>query len=63
MKTRVQANHCINSGVCARICPEVFELGDNNAHVIVDEVPPELEEAVQEAANSCPPEAIVIDED
>jgi ferredoxin len=41
-------------------CPDVFEMGSDMAQVVVDEVPEELEEAVQQAADECPVEAIVI---
>jgi ferredoxin len=36
-------------------------MGDDKAQVIVDEVPPEHEEAVQQAADECPVEAIVVE--
>jgi ferredoxin len=42
-------------------CPEVFELGDDIAQVIVDIVPEEYEDAVQQAAEECPVEAIIIE--
>jgi ferredoxin len=42
-------------------CPEVFEMGPDMAQVIVDEVPAEFEEAVQQAAEECPVEAIVVE--
>jgi ferredoxin len=40
-------------------CPDVFEMGDEIAEVIVDNVPPELEETAQQAVDECPVEAIV----
>jgi len=42
-------------------CPEVFEMGSDLAEVIVDEVPKGLEEAVQQAADECPVEAIIVE--
>ena len=42
---------------------EVFELGDERAEVKVDEVPEEHEECCHEAADSCPTDAIEIDDD
>jgi len=39
----------------------VFELGDEMAQVIVDEVPPDQEEMVRMAADDCPVEAIIIE--
>jgi ferredoxin len=52
---------CTACGLCVDTCPEVFELGDDMAEVIVDEVPAEHEDAVQQAADECPVEAIVVE--
>jgi ferredoxin len=52
---------CTACGICCDTCPEVFEMSDDRAQVMVDEVPPEHEDAVQQAADECPVEAIVID--
>jgi len=61
MKVRV-TDECIACGLCVDTCPDVFEMGDEYAEVIVDEVPAEAEEAVRQAAEDCPSEAIVIEE-
>ena len=61
MKVEVTAD-CVACERCIEICPEVFEMGDEIAEVIVDEVPPEHEDAVREAAAECPSEAIIIEE-
>lgn len=53
---------CILCGLCADTCPEVFELGDEKAEVIVDEVPEEHEECCREAADGCPTDAIEIED-
>ena len=60
MKVRVE-DTCTACGLCVDTCPEVFELGDEMAQVIVDEVPGEHEDAVQQAADECPVEAIVVE--
>jgi ferredoxin len=52
---------CTACGLCVDTCPEVFELGEDMAQVIVDEVPEEYEDAVQEAAEECPVEAIIVE--
>jgi ferredoxin len=52
---------CTACGLCVDTCPEVFEMGDDMAQVIVDEVPAEFEEAAQQAADECPVEAIMVD--
>lgn len=62
MKAVVNEDLCIGCGLCAEICPEVFEMNDDMiAIVIVDEVPAELEESAKEAADSCPVEAITFE--
>ena len=62
MKAKV-TEECIACNLCVETCPEVFELGDAEiAHVKVDTVPPELEDKVEEAAEECPTEAIVVEE-
>ncbi len=60
MKAQV-TDDCISCGLCIDTCPEVFEMGDERAEVIVDEVPEDLEDAVQQAAEECPTEAIIVD--
>ncbi len=60
MKVRIE-DSCTACGLCADTCPEVFEIGSDIAEVIVDSVPAEYEDAVQEAADECPVEAIVIE--
>lgn len=52
---------CTACGLCVDTCPEVFDMGDEMAIVIVDDVPEECEDAVQQAADECPVEAIVVD--
>jgi ferredoxin len=52
---------CTACGLCSDTCPDVFELGDEMAEVKVDVVPAEFEEAVQQAADECPVEAIIIE--
>ena len=62
MKALVDKDLCTGCGLCEDTCPEVFEMDDEMAKVIVDEVPAEAEETCQEAVESCPVEAISIEE-
>lgn len=62
MKAIVDEDLCTGCGLCEDTCPEVFEMDDEMAKVIVDEVPAEAEETCQEAVESCPVEAISIEE-
>jgi ferredoxin len=61
MTTRVTMD-CIACGRCVEICPEVFEMGEEIAHAKNSIVDPEYQEAVREAAEECPTNAIVIEE-
>ncbi len=59
MKVRIDTDLCAGFGICVGISPEVFELHeDGYATVLVDEVPPELEELVLRAVDQCPARAI-----
>lgn len=52
---------CQGCGICESKVPSVFELTDDGfSTVLVPEVPPELEDAVRDAAYDCPTESIVI---
>lgn len=64
MKVKVDQDLCISCAICIDICPEVFDWNDDDkAEVIVDEVPEELEDDVQDAIESCSTEAIIVVED
>lgn len=62
-KVRVDKDVCIGCGVCNATCPEVFDWDDDGKMtVVVDEVPAELEQTVEDAANDCPVQAIEVEE-
>ena len=61
MKAKVNED-CTGCGVCEHICPEVFELDGDMAKVIADPVPASEEENCRNAAESCPVEAIELEE-
>jgi ferredoxin len=60
MKVKIE-DTCTACGLCVDTCPDVFRMGSDMAEVIADEVPAEFEEAVQQAADECPVEAIVVE--
>ena len=63
MKVTVDEELCVGCGACVDICPEVFDLEDDMAKVLTNEVPGELEESASEAAEACPVDAIIIKEE
>jgi len=61
MRVRIDEDACTACELCVDTCPDVFEMGSDVAQVTVDEVPSESEEAVQQAADECPVEAIIVE--
>ncbi len=58
MSSKVNEN-CIGCGVCAGICPDVFELGeDGYSHVVAEPKDDATRELAEEAKESCPVAAI-----
>ncbi len=63
MRANVDPDLCIGCGICEGIVPEVFSmLNEPYAEVLLDPIPAEFEDAVREAAEECPEEAISITE-
>jgi ferredoxin len=63
MKAFVDPDTCLGCGICETIAPMVFKLElEPYAKVIVDIVPPDEEANVREAMDSCPEQAISIEE-
>lgn len=62
MKVRVDLDRCQGHTLCAMRAPRSFELDDVDGHSVVvdEEVPPDQQDDVVEAARSCPEQAISI---
>jgi ferredoxin len=60
MKVSIDADLCTGCGVCADDVPDIFAMSDDIAEVIQPDVPADLEDAVKEAAENCPGEAIIV---
>lgn len=60
MKVAVDPELCSQCGLCVEIAPDVFEMGDTTAVVLVETVAPGLENDVREAAEGCPETAITV---
>ena len=61
MKVRIDADLCTGCGLCTDDVSDVFTMGDEVAEVIKADVPSDLEDAVRDAADSCPAEAIIVE--
>jgi ferredoxin len=63
MKVRIDEDLCTACEECAEAVPEVFEMNEDGemCRVKMDTVPGNLEDKVQEAADDCPAEAIIIE--
>ncbi len=64
MKVKIDYDLCMGDKNCNKVCPEVFAYDEDQlvSHVLVDEVPPNLEELVRKAARECAPGAIIVEE-
>ena len=63
MKVKVNQDLCSGCGLCSDLCPEIFELDkDDMPRVKTREVPTENKDTCRDAAESCPEEAIQIEE-
>ena len=61
MKVTVDRMLCESNGICAGLVPSVFELGDDDVLVILDESPSEeLRAEVELAVVRCPRQALTL---
>ncbi|HAJ15263.1 ferredoxin [Sharpea azabuensis] len=52
--------NCIGCGACNAVCPDVFDFNDEGKveNIMGEDIPEDLMDAVKEAAEGCPVEAI-----
>ena len=63
LKAKVNRDDCIGCELCTQICPEVFQMDDEQiAIVIADPIPAAVEDTAKDAEDSCPTSAITIEE-
>lgn len=64
MKVRVDLETCVGHGRCYELAPDVFgEDERGHARLLLEKVPPELEQQARAASWNCPEHAIAIEED
>ncbi len=62
MKVRVDRDLCIGVGNCVAFAPTVFQLDEENKAVVLD--PSSVDDdTLLEAAESCPEDAIIVEDD
>jgi ferredoxin len=61
MKAIVDEDLCTGCELCTQTCPDVFEMEDDIAKVVVDEIPEDAEDCAKQAAEECPVEAIKVE--
>ena len=62
MKVFIEEELCIGCGQCEEICPEVFEVYDEKAIVICEEISMgKISNACYEAVEICPVNAIILE--
>jgi ferredoxin len=60
MRVDWDESRCAMSGLCTGLAPDVFHL-DGHAQLVIDtELDDERRQAVQDAADSCPTQAITV---
>ena len=60
MRIEWDESRCALSAVCTGLAPDVFRLGDDARLAVSTELDDEQRQAVQDAADSCPTQAITI---
>ncbi len=65
MKITIDKNKCIGCGSCLAVCPDLFEMGDDNKARLKEGAEnkddAEVQKCAQEAADICPVKAIEIE--
>ena len=60
VKVKIDSEQCSCPGLCADICPEVFQIKDDGAMAKFTEIPARFEAACREAAKLCPTRVISV---
>jgi len=64
MRVRIDAELCEGNAVCQQVAPAVFTVGDDDrAHLLLEQPPEALREAVERAVRRCPRQALKVVED
>ena len=61
MKIKIDKEKCIGCGSCTAVCPDVFEIKDDNKACVKQGKEEATDQCVQEAVDICPVQAIKIE--
>lgn len=63
MKVLIDYDRCEGNAVCMKVCPEVFEVGeDDKVRLLVKQPDEELRAKVEAAVRRCPRQALALEE-
>ncbi len=62
MKVKVDPDLCTGEELCVQVCPQIFEMQGDKAVAKIKDVSPDLADCCEDAADSCPSAAIIIEE-
>lgn len=62
LKVYVENESCIGCGLCVSLCPDVFKMNDSGKSEVKTNELSSLESEVKQCAESCPVNAIKIEE-
>ena len=58
MRVQVDSDRCEGHAKCQASAPEVFEVREDQSHVLMEDVPEALREKVERAIRLCPRQAV-----
>lgn len=62
MQIKINKRKCIGCGLCAMLCPQIFEMKDGKSQIKKGVDLNKYKDCLQKAAQGCPVRAITIEE-